>query len=127
MIRSIDWHCACGYVLPDAMAAEDDTNTCTECGTQMEQDWLPRTRHNAQWDDATAVLVHVDPRTGDVRYPGTHDAKLKKGYERVYLRSLRDVERFESQHNVRSEMAWFDKGSGTSRLDDYIGKEKVTH
>jgi hypothetical protein len=72
---------------------------------------------DAQWDDNTSVMVHVDPATGKVRYPGQHSARLPAGYERVYLRSLREVESFEKQHNVRSEMAWFDKGTARGHDD----------
>ena len=70
------------------MATVDDTRQCPTCSRAMEQDWLPRHHHSAQWDDNTSVLVHVNPATNDIRYPGRHDAKLKEGYERVYLRSL---------------------------------------
>jgi hypothetical protein len=108
------------------MAEVDDQRTCPSCHAQMEQDWLPRLGRDAQWNDHTSVMIHVDPKTGDIRYPGNHDAKLKPGYERQYLRSLREVERFEREHNVRSEMAWFDKGSGRGHDDEYRGK-RMTH
>ncbi len=125
MARSIDWTCACGHREP-AMAAVDEERDCPSCGLAMTQDWLPRLRRDAQWSDSTAVMIHVDPKTGDIRYPGTHEAKLKPGYERRYLRSLREVENFERKQGVRSEMAWFDKGSGRGHDDTYNG-EKLTH
>lgn len=90
----------------------------------MEQDWLPRQR-SGEWDDATAVLVHIDPRTGDVRYVGSHDAKLKPGYERHYLRSLAEVDRFEREHRVCNERMHFDRnGRG---LDDEWRGQKLVH
>jgi hypothetical protein len=36
------------------------------------------------------------------------------GYERVELSSLRDVERLEKEDNVRSDIAWFDSGTGNA-------------
>jgi hypothetical protein len=98
------------------MAAEDDSPECPDCHRPMEQDWLPRVRHNAQWDDNTAVMVHVDPATGDVRYPGQHSAKLKEGYERVYLRSLAEVNAFERKHNVATHVMHYDNNGRA--LDD---------
>lgn len=70
-------------------------------------------------------MVHVDQRTGDVRYVGSHDAKLKPGYERVYLRSLAEVDRFERSHGVANERMHFDRnGRG---LDDNFRDSKMTH
>jgi len=70
-------------------------------------------------------MVHVHPSTGDVRYVGSHDAKLKPGYERVYLRSLHDVDKFERQHGVANERMHFDRnGRG---LDDTYNGERMTH
>ncbi len=87
----------------------------------MQQDWLPRLAHAAQWDDSTAVLVHVDPSTGEVRYPGRHDAALKPGYERVYLRSLAEVNRFERDHGVANHVFHYDS-NGRGLDDTYRGK-----
>lgn len=90
----------------------------------MVQDWLPRQR-SGQWDDATAVLVHVDPTTGDIRYPGHHNAKLKPGYERHYLRSLAEVNQFERDHHVVNHVMHYD--SNGRAIDDTFRGEKVVH
>ena len=63
-----------------------------------------------------AVLFH-NPQTGEVRYPGRNDHPMpaqykQQGYERMELPSLRAIEQFEKQHKVRSEIAWFDRGTG---------------
>jgi hypothetical protein len=101
--------------------------THTPCGPFADQDVVVPTRRTyAQWDDATAVEVHINAETGDVRYPGQHNRPLKQGYARHYLRSLREVERFEQSHNVRSEMAWFDRGTGRG-FDDHQHGKKITH
>lgn len=128
MARSIDFVCACGY-REWAVADVDETRACPQCAAPMTQDWLPRMRRDAQWSDRDAVVVHInnDPNCPDdvrLRYPARNDAPPKPGYERVTLRSLREVERFERQHNVRSEMAWFDKGSGRGH-DDYVTKKQA--
>jgi hypothetical protein len=120
-VRTIDWFCrSCGWEEPDAMADVEDHRPCPQCGQPAEQNWLPRVTHRpAQWDDNTAVMVHVHPATGDVRYVGRHDAKLKPGYERRYLRSLHEVDRFEREHHVANERMHFDQnGRG---LGDQFG------
>ena len=123
MIRTIDWRCACGREIVDALADERETRNCL-CGLPMEQIWWRTRTRSGEWDDANAVLVFRDA-AGNVRYPGRTDAPCPAGFEPVRLRSLRAVERFEREHNVRSEMAWYDRnGRGH---DDYIFGDKVTH
>ena len=126
MIRNVDIRCpACSWEKENIILAEDDLVRCQACGHEAEQVWWKRPRGPAQWDDSTAVLVHVHPATGDVRYVGSHDAKLKPGYERVYLRSLHDVDKFERQHGVANERMHFDRnGRG---LDDSYRGERMTH
>lgn len=125
MARTIDWRCRCGYEVLDCLAADNEQRACPQCSAPMEQVWWNRRSANAQWDDSTSILLHVHPGTGDIRYPGQHTAKLKDGYERVYLRSLSEVNRFERTHGVANEAMHFDRnGRG---LDDYVNGEKVTH
>lgn len=98
------------------MCAPGDIHECPDCHRGMQQDWLPRARRQAQWDDNTAVLVHVHQETGQVSYPGHHDAKLRLGYERVYLRSLDEVNKFEREHKVAVHCMHYD--SNGRALDD---------
>lgn len=127
MARNVDLRCsACGREEANVLLAVEETVECVDCKHAMDQIWWGRPRGPAQWDDSTAVMVHVHPGTGEVRYVGSHDAKLKPGFERQYLRSLREVERFEKSHGVQSEMAWYDKGSGRGFDDEYRGR-KLTH
>jgi hypothetical protein len=124
MIRTIDWHCACGIDIVDALADELEGRTCA-CGQQMEQRWWGSRKTQAQWSDSEAVLVHVNQKTGEVSYPGRHDARLRDGYERQYLRSLPEVNRFEREHGVANHRMHYDNnGRG---LDDTIFGERVTH
>lgn len=114
MPRSVDFVCdPCGVRIW-AIAGVDETRTCDRCGAAMTQDWLPRLRRDAQWDDNRAVLVHVTddpsvPADRRVRYVGSHDAKLKDGYRKVYLRSLQEVNRFEKEHQVCNHVMHFDR------------------
>ena len=91
----------------------------------MEQIWWRTRQRPGDWDDASAVLVFKN-KDGHVRYPGQNTVPCPAGYEPVRLRSLREVERFEREHGVRSEMAWFDRGSGRGH-DDYQNGRKLTH
>lgn len=91
----------------------------------MRQDWLPRLRHDAQWGDRDAVMVHVtdDPSVPSdvrVRYVGSHDASLKPGYRRVLLRSLREVDKFERDHKVMNHRMHYDS-NGRDISDWNIG------
>lgn len=139
----VDGRCGtCGNEQENLFLDEDEVSTCASCGGVLEQIWWRRPRGPAQWDDRTAVLVFQDAN-GNLRYPGRSDTPCPKGYEPIRLRSLREVERFEREHNVRSEMTSFDPGSGRGHDDYYTRRlnqmlpsgeivtrtvqEKVTH
>lgn len=93
------------------------------CGGLLEQVYrLPR--RDAQWGDKDAVVVFKDAN-GKYRYPGRNDVATPVGCERVVMRSLREVEQFERVANVRSEIAWFDRGSGTRRPDETFRGEAL--
>lgn len=69
------------------------------------------------------TVVWENPKTGQIRYPGRNDAPLPKryaqqGFERKELPTLRSIEHFEKAHRVRSEVAWYDKGSGRGAEND---------
>ena len=125
MPRMVDWSCSCGHEEADAFVDADATRKCPKCSAPMEQIWWRTRQRSGEWDDASAVLVFTN-RDGEIRYPGRTDAPCPAGYEPVRLRSLRAVERFERQHGVRSEMAWYDRGSARG-FDDYVGGKKLTH
>lgn len=133
MRRSVDLECVlCGAERHDIICAEDEQVTCHSCNSLMRQIWWQRQRRAApaQWDDQTAVVVHVarDPSIPDdvsVRYPCRVDAPVPAGYEAVRLRSLREVDRFERAHNVQNHrMHWDNNGRGPD--DSYRG-DRMTH
>lgn len=125
MIRSVDTRClSCGHEELNQLLAEDQVTHCPECHTSMEQIWWKRTVKNAQWSDKDAVMVLVnnDPRCPSdirVRYPGQQECKVPAGYERVYLRSLQEVNRFEKQHGVANHVMHYDNNGRA--LDDRMG------
>ena len=120
MVRTVDWSCICGAEIIDALAEENETRQCSRCDALMHQRWWGTRKRNAQWSDTDAVLVHVDPKTGDVRYPGRHDARLKEGYERQYLRNLQEVNKFEKEHQVANHVMHFDR-NGRDLQDWNVG------
>lgn len=129
MKRSVDIRCACGYEEHNLILSEDEHVLCPNCHARMEQIWWGTSKRNAQWDDSTSVLVHVsrDPaRPADtrVRYPGQHSAAVPEGYERVYLRSLADVNRFEREHKVVNHVMHYDR-NGRALDDTHFGKRMV--
>jgi hypothetical protein len=124
MPRMLDLKChACEHEIRDKFFMETpDEIPCPNCGTNMDRMWfLPRRAH-AEWSDADAVVVFKDAN-GKIRYPGQNTAPTPPDCERVVMRSLRQVEAFERKHNVRSEMAWYDKGSGRGFDENFFGKK----
>jgi len=109
--------------------------TCPECGKEIRiGQWpfcgsygehsRPYGRQGGTVHPSERAVVYRHPLTGKVVYPPRNDQPMQPvyanaGYERVELPSLRDVERLEKQDNVRSDIAWFDKGTGNAdKLQD---------
>lgn len=93
------------------------------CRTEMVWHPTARRRSHAEWQDRDAIVVYEDPRTGKVFYPGRNDEPMparyrKAGYVRKEMRSMQAVQKFEKEHGVRSEVAWFDRnGRGHDNYD----------
>lgn len=102
--------CGCEFVdfplptVPDAIR-------CI-CGGAVEIIYRPRPR-NAQWSDRDCSVVYRDGN-GKIYYPSRNDQPTPKDRERVEIRSLADMTRFERDHNVTNEAMHFDKGTGNS-------------
>lgn len=78
----------------------------------MEILWSRR-HYVPSFHDKDKVVVW-ESSTGDVKYPPRNDVPMperykQQGYQRRELSSLQEIHRFEKQHNVLSEIAWFDR------------------
>lgn len=58
------------------------------------------------------AVVHRNLTTGKISYPPRNDTPTPAGYVREELPNLRAIHKLEAQEGVRSDVAWFDKGSG---------------
>lgn len=97
---------------------------CSTCYNLMEILWsrssadIPHACHPSE-----SVVVWEHPVTGQVRYPGRNDTPIperyqREGFVRKEIRTLRDIHKFESDHKVLNERAWFDRGSGRDFTGD---------
>lgn len=122
MPKFLDLECPCGAEVTDLFVMRVPSHLIHwECGKEMETVYKVRKKPNVQWSDKDAVLIFKKP-DGSYSYPGRNDKATPTGYERIYLRSLREVEAHEKKANVRSEVAWFDKGTGRGHDDKYRGE-----
>lgn len=123
MPKFLDLTCSkCGVEVNDLFVMRVPTRIIhMEDDGEMEQVYRLRPKQNVQWSDRDAVVVYRKP-DGSYSYPGRNDRPTPPGCERIVMRSLREVERFEKQAGVRSEMAWFDKGSGRGHDDTHRGE-----
>lgn len=121
-----DYECPKGHRFEAFRSYEDcDTAECPNCHESGRLIFLPKHQHNTAFDASETTVVWMNAK-GEVNYPGRNDVPVpdrlrQQGFERVELRSLREVEQFESKHGVRNERAWFDKGSG--RSFDHDGRD----
>lgn len=126
MPKMLDLECRnCGAEVDDLFFLKVPNHIIhLECGGEMDLVYRLRSR-SAQWSDRDAVVVFQD-KEGHYRFPGRNDVETPKGYQRVELKSLREVEKFEKSANVRSEIAWYDRGSGNSFDKDAPQPKKMT-
>lgn len=128
MPRLVDLVCkSCGKEERDRYVhSVRDAYECSSCGGECDNIWWGTSRHDAQWGDRDAVVVFRGS-DGQYRYPGRNDVPTPSGYERLTMRSLREVEAFEKVSKVRCEAMHYDSGSGTKRPDDTWRGERMTH
>lgn len=75
----------------------DEWKPCPECGESSQQVVLP------QGEPGTLpqpIVVHRDEK-GNFRFPGAPDAKVPKHFEKVELKTIKEVEKFEREVNQR--------------------------
>jgi hypothetical protein len=121
---NFDYRCPEGHIFESTQPPEASSVCCIYPGCQRTaaRVWMGR-QYATAFDKSETTVVWEHPGTGEVQYPGRNDVPIPKrlqarGFVRRELRSLREVERFEQQHGVRNERAWFDKGSGRSFDND---------
>lgn len=110
-LRNVVCYCKVCDRERDVICRETDTIYCESCKAEMEQHWWKRqSRQSTQWDEKDAVVVFRKP-DGSYSYPAVNTKPTPDGCERIVMRSLREVEAHERVANVRSEIAWFDRGT----------------
>jgi len=121
MRRMLDLECRlCGKTVRDVFFRRvpkiiRHTRLGVKCKGIMDQVFLPSAR-NAAWGDKDAVVVFRKP-DGTISYPGRNDAPTPKGCERVEMKSLREVQRFERENGVRCEAMHYNSGNGPEIID----------
>lgn len=95
----------------------------------MEQDWLPRSRHNAQWCDRDAVVIFENPNPLDAgsrfSFPARNDKPTPPGFVRHEARSDREVAQLERMTGTRNHSRWYD--SNGRGFDDTYRGQRIDH
>jgi hypothetical protein len=71
-----------------------DEIDCPRCGSKATRQYTFSNRHDGEFSDP--VVVHRDAQ-GNYRIPGANDAKAPAGFERVELRSMREVRKVQGE------------------------------
>lgn len=122
-MRLLDLECEkCGKVLRDVFFRKvpskfvhRKTDKASRCHGVMVQVFLPRGR-GGQWGDKDAVVV-FKKADGSISYPARNDLKTPAGCERVVMRSLSEVNRFERKNSVCCEAMHFNQGNEHPVID----------
>ena len=87
------------------------------CGEPFEQLWWERpTRQSAEWAANEQVLVFRKP-DGTYSYPGRSDKPTPPGFERILIKSDREMAKHEREANVVHERRHYDS-NGRGMDDD---------
>jgi hypothetical protein len=105
----------CG-ALTELFCSPSDSPRC-ECGEPYEQLWWERNnQRNAEWSKDEQVVVFRKP-DGTYSYPMTNTKPTPAGFERIVLKSDRELAAHERQANVVHERRHFDSnGRGIDNL-----------
>jgi len=110
--------------MADVMADESQEIRCPQCLTVMIQEWWPKARRERTcWSDAESVVVFRKP-DGSIDYPARNDKPTPAGYERIVMRSDREVARFERDHGVVNHRRHYD--SNGRGIDDQMPSPRVS-
>lgn len=114
----------CGYEIEDLlMPTAPDVIRCFDCGNEAEIVYRARHSAHAQWSDRDACVVYRDA-DGRIRYPARNDGPTPAGHERIEIRSMAEMHRFERAYGVTNEAAHYDHGdyNGFEREPGYDGR-----
>lgn len=92
---------ACHWIFEQVrrISEREDPPPCPKCAAPTARIYLP-SRLYANACNIDPVVVHR-AADGTYKMPGRSDAPVTAGYERVELRSIRDIERFEREVNTQ--------------------------
>lgn len=107
----------CDKIFFDCLICPSSPGRCPSCQYPLEITYLPRHILNAACHPSETCVVYYSPKENKIQYPGRNDIPIpdrlqRRGYQRLEMRSIHDIQRFEKQHHVINERVWYDRGSG---------------
>lgn len=107
----------CSAISVDAVSTLIDSE-CIDCHAGRYEIYYGNwgKRNAAALDARDSVSVYRHPKTKKIVYPGRNDVAMPEryraqGYERVTMRSLRDIDKFSREHGVVNEAAHYNSGN----------------
>jgi hypothetical protein len=118
----LDLKCeTCGFEVTDFFVMQVPEKVIHwDDGGEMVHVFKPA-KKNAQWGDRDAVVVFRKPN-GELSYPMVNNKPTPPGCERIVMRSLREVAKFEKENHVLHEASHFDKGTSRGFDDNFHGR-----
>jgi len=80
------------------LADWSDVKACPKCEQPSEQILRPSSTHLGEFPES--IVVHIS-ESGDVRFPGDVNARVPEGFQKKEIRTIRELEHFERQMNVK--------------------------
>lgn len=98
-MAAFDYKCPNGHINEHFLRSFADRVQCLDCGVEAE--YLPSFYYSSRAAQAfDPVVIHKDAQ-GNVRLPAHSSAPVPEGFEKVELRTSREVYAFERQMNAK--------------------------
>lgn len=95
-----DFYCKTCDRVEEHKASYETVDAGWECPCGSHMEYLPSFTRPGDAQNFSPVVIHRDA-LGNIRYPGSADAPVPLGYEKVELRDLHSVRKFEAEVNSR--------------------------
>lgn len=121
MPRMLDITCpTCGLIMTDVFVQRTPDRIICSCGN--EATIMLGTADRRPWRPSEEVVVFRKPN-GEFSFPTRNDKPTPPGCERLTARSDRELAAIEHLTSTRSEVRWFDRGSGRGFDDSFNGRK----
>jgi hypothetical protein len=106
--------------------------TCSSCGKRIEIGWWPFCADGHEPTSSRDAVGMIPPvifrnKKGEILFPGRGDKKPPAGYERVELRTMAEIRRFEKEFGNEEKRKHQDKQQLEEIREVYYSRRRISN